>query len=179
MPARCGATGASRRPVAVPPTSTWTVGQTVRDQVPLVLPADAPPGRDTLRVRLGWLRPNGERLPVRRWLLPAGDDITLPGVQVVEQEGRTFEAPSFHEQMTPTSTTACCLVQGFPRAEVVFTRYCRSLMSIRDMEPWYAVFVHWFGVGAVTLDGQEYGRRSKRPTSSPGSDTKWWLIPSN
>jgi hypothetical protein len=155
------------------PTSTWTVGQTVRDQVPLVLPADAPPGQDTLRVRLGWLRPDGERLPVRRWLLPVGDDITLPGVQVVEQEGRTFEAPPFQQAVGANfDDKALLLGYDLPTAEVSaaqtlpLTLIWHSLTS--DMRASYTVFVHLVGADGkiVAQADKEPGRRSKRPTSS-------------
>jgi hypothetical protein len=75
------------------PTAGWQPGQFIRDQVDLVIPASAPPGQDTLRVRLSWQRPDGSKLPVWRGWLPQGDSLNLEWLTVVEKEGRVFELP--------------------------------------------------------------------------------------
>ncbi|MFQ5612390.1 MAG: protein O-mannosyl-transferase family [Anaerolineae bacterium] len=75
-------------------TSTWAAGQQVRQEVPVIVPADAPTGENALRLRLRWLRPDGSTLARVRWGLPWGDSATLPGVRVVEKENRRFEVPS-------------------------------------------------------------------------------------
>ncbi|NJN97165.1 MAG: hypothetical protein HC875_25260, partial [Anaerolineales bacterium] len=74
-------------------TAGWQPGQFVRDQVDFVLPASAPVGLDTLRVRLSWLRPDGSRLQVRWWLLPLGESLALNWLDVTEKEDRVFAPP--------------------------------------------------------------------------------------
>jgi hypothetical protein len=154
------------------PTGTWANGQLVRDQVALVLPADAPPGEDTLRVRLAWERSDGTRLPAWRGPLPVGDSITLPGVRVVEKENRLFEPP-------PTAYTANAnfddkiQLLGYdmltpslsPGDTLPLTLLWGSLTS--DMRESYTVFVHLVGPDGV-IHGQwdkEPGERSKQPTT--------------
>jgi hypothetical protein len=48
-------------------------------------------------VRLSWLRPNGSKLTVHRWLLPWGDSLKLDWLAVVEKEGRVFETPAVQQ----------------------------------------------------------------------------------
>jgi hypothetical protein len=155
------------------PTSTWAAGQPVRDQVALVLPADVPPGEDTLRVRLSWERADGTRLPVRRGLLPAGDSITLPGVRVLEKEGRLFEAPPMQHTASANFSDKIQLI-GYnleaarlsPGDTLPLTLIWSSLTS--DMRESYTVFVHLVGPDGV-IHGQwdkEPGLRSKQPTTS-------------
>jgi hypothetical protein len=154
------------------PTSTWAGGQPVHDQVALVLPADAPPGENTLRVRLSWERADGTRLPARRWLLPTGNGVTLPGVQVVEKEGRLFEPP-------PVGHTARANFDGkiqllgydlpaerlSPGDSLPLTLVWQS--STSDMRESYTVFVHLVGPDG-TIHGQSDkvpGERGKQPTT--------------
>ena len=154
------------------PTGAWAEGQLVRDQVALVLPADAPPGEDTLRVRLAWERADGTRLPARRGPLPAGDSITLPGVRVVEKENRLFEPPpiayasdaNFDDkiQLLGYDLPASRLSSG---DTLPITLLWRSLAS--DMRESYTVFVHLIGPDDI-IHGQwdkEPGERSKQPTT--------------
>jgi hypothetical protein len=75
------------------PTASWQPGQYVRDQVDLVLPASAPVGQQAVQMRLSWLRPDGSKLPVRRWLLPGGDTLNLGWLEVTEKESRVFTVP--------------------------------------------------------------------------------------
>ena len=75
------------------PTSTWQTGQFVSDHLDLVLPANTPPGEKGVRVRLSWLRPDGSKLPARRWQWPAGNTLDLEWLAVTEKEGRVFAAP--------------------------------------------------------------------------------------
>jgi len=154
------------------PTGAWANGQLVRDQVALVLPADAPPGEDTLRVRLAWERSDGTRLPAWRGPLPVGDSITLPGVRVVEKENRLFEPPPIayaananfddkiqllgYDMLTPNLS---------PGDTLPLTLLWGSLTS--DMRESYTVFVHLVGPDGV-IHGQwdkEPGERSKQPTT--------------
>jgi hypothetical protein len=155
------------------PTSTWTAGQVVRDEVGLVLPANAPPGEDTLRVRLSWLGPQGARLAVRRWFLPAGDSVTLPGVRVVEEQDRRFEPPPMQYTVKADFDDKIELI-GYdlpttrisPGDTLPLTLIWRSLSS--DMRESYTVFVHLVGPDGA-IHGQwdkEPGQRSKQPTTS-------------
>jgi hypothetical protein len=154
------------------PTSTWSAGQLVRDQVALVVPADAPPGEDTLSVRLSWLRPDGTRLAVRRWLLPSGDHVTLPGVRVAEKEGRLFEPPPM-EYAAGANFDDKVELLGYdvpvgrlsPGDTLPLTLVWQSLGS--DMRESYTVFVHLVGPDGA-IHGQwdkEPGERSKQPTT--------------
>jgi hypothetical protein len=154
------------------PTSTWSAGQPVRDQVALVLPADAPPGEDTLRVRLSWERADGTRLPARRWFLPAGDSVALPGVQVVEKEGRLFEPPPLgHTAHANFDGKIQLLGYDLPAARLSpgdalpLTLVWQGLTS--DMRESYTVFVHLVGPDG-TIHGQwdqVPGERGKQPTT--------------
>jgi hypothetical protein len=154
------------------PTSTWVAGQPVRDQVDLVLPADAPPGEDTLRVRLSWERSDGTLLPSRRWILPAGKSVTLPGVRVVEKENRLFEPPPMEHAVSARFDDKAQLI-GYDLPSVSLssddslhlTLFWQSLAS--DMRESYTVFVHLVGPDG-TIYGQwdkEPGERSKQPTT--------------
>jgi len=154
------------------PTSTWAPGQLVRDQVALVLPADAPPGEDTLGVRLSWLRSDETHLPARHWMLPSGDSVTLPGVRVVEKAGRLFEPPPM-EHITNANFDDKAQLLGYnlpktslsPGETLPLSLIWRSLTS--DMRESYTVFVHLIGPDG-TIYGQwdkEPGERSKEPTT--------------
>jgi hypothetical protein len=154
------------------PTHTWAAGQTVADQVDLVLPADAPPGDDTLRVRLAWLQPDGTRLPVRGWLFPAGDSVTLPGVRVTEKEDRVFEPPAMQVAVGANFDDKIELL-GYnmgatrlaPDDKLSLSLVWRSRTS--DMSQSYTVFVHLVGPDGA-LHGQwdkVPGERSKQPTT--------------
>jgi hypothetical protein len=55
------------------PTSLWQVGETVRDEYPLTLPANLPPGAYRLSLGL-YVAPNGGRL--------GGNEAEIAGVQV-------------------------------------------------------------------------------------------------
>jgi hypothetical protein len=162
-------------------TDTWAAGQLVRDQVALVLPAGAPPGEDTLRVRLSWLHPvelpagDPMRLPVRRWSLPAGDSITLPGVRVVEKEGRLFEPPPMQHTSGANFDDKVQLL-GYdlpttrlsPGDTLPLTLTWRSLTS--DMRESYTVFVHLVGP-----DGAIYGQWDKEPGQRSKQPTTGWV----
>jgi hypothetical protein len=154
------------------PTSTWAPGQTVRDQIDLVIPAGAPPGDSTLRVKLSWLRPDGTRLPVRRWLLPVGDGLSLPGVRIEEKEDRRFEPPPIPQAASANFDDKVQLI-GYDLPvtrlsagdSLPVTLFWRSLSS--DMRESYTVFVHLVGPDG-TIYGQwdkEPGERSKQPTT--------------
>jgi hypothetical protein len=157
------------------PTSTWAAGQLVRDQVALVLPADAPPGADTLGVRLSWLRSDDTRLTARRWMLPSGDSVTLSGVRVVEKTGRLFELPPT-EHVTNANFDGKVRLLGYnlpkttlsPGETLPLTLIWRSLTS--DMRESYTVFVHLVGP-----DGAIYGQWDKEPGERSKQPTTGWV----
>jgi 4-amino-4-deoxy-L-arabinose transferase-like glycosyltransferase len=63
------------------PTSTWEVGQTLRDTYPLPIPPDVP--ADTYTVRIGmYTWPSLERLPVMRNGRPVGDGVELGSIEI-------------------------------------------------------------------------------------------------
>jgi hypothetical protein len=155
------------------PTTTWQAGQTVRDEIPLVLPADAPAGEGTLGIRLAWLRADGSPLPARRWILPAGSSVTLPGIRIVEQEGRTFTVPERQHPIEADFDGQITLL-GYnlpsgpfrPGDSVPLTLFWRSQTSRMGVS--YAVFVHLVDEDGtiVAQADKEPGPRSKRPTTS-------------
>ena len=157
------------------PTGTWADGQLVRDQVALVLPADAPPGEDTLRMRLAWEQSDGTRLPARRWSLPAGDSITLPGVRIVEKENRLFEPPPMAYAADANFDDKAQLL-GYdlpasrlsPGDTLPLSLLWRSLTS--DMRESYTVFVHLVGP-----DGAIYGQWDKEPGERSKQPTTGWV----
>ncbi len=157
------------------PTSTWPAGQPVRDQVALVLPADAPPGEDTLHVRLSWERADGTCLPARRWFLPIGDSVALPGVRVVEKEDRLFEPPPL-EHVASANFDAKIQLLGYdlpsahlsPGDSLPLTLAWQGLTS--DMRESYTVFVHLVGP-----DGSIHGQRDKVPGERGKQPTTGWV----
>ncbi|MCS7260986.1 MAG: hypothetical protein NZ765_09420, partial [Anaerolineae bacterium] len=155
------------------PTSRWKEGQTVRDEIPLVLPALAPPGAHTMWTRLAWLRADGSRLPARCGWIPCGDSVVLPGVRVIEQEGRTFEMSPYTDAIGARFGDQAILV-GYhlpkkrfcPGSVVPMELVWRSLSA--DIRASYTVFVHLLehdGTIIAQAD-KEPGPRGKRPTTS-------------
>ncbi|MGC8879996.1 MAG: protein O-mannosyl-transferase family [Anaerolineae bacterium] len=155
------------------PTSRWKEGQIVRDEIPLVLPALAPPGEHTMWTRLAWLGEDGTRLPTRYGWMPSGDSVLLPGVRVIEQEGRTFEMHPYTDAVGINFGDKALLV-GYslperrvcPGSVVPLELVWRSLSS--DIRVSYTVFVHLIdrdGTIIAQVD-KEPGPRGKRPTTS-------------
>jgi hypothetical protein len=173
------------------PTATWQAGQFVRDQVDLVVPASAPTGQNTLRVRLSWLRPDGSKLNVRRWFLPMGDTLDLGWLSVTEKEGRVFEMPAMQHTIEANLENKARLIgyNVFPASEpnpltqrfagqisqkdcmidptachVHFDFYWQGL---EEMEQSYYIFLHVVDEQGqiVTQHDQEPGERRKHPTT--------------
>jgi hypothetical protein len=157
-------------------TSSWVAGQVVRDQLDLVLPADAPPGEDTLRVRLSLEYAGETRLPARRWFLRTGDSLTLPGVRVVEKEDRLFEPPAMQHEASGDFDDKIRLL-GYdlpvthlsPGSSLPVTLIWQSLSS--DMRDSYTVFVHLVGP-----DGEIHGQWDKVPGEQSTEPTTSWVI---
>ncbi len=155
------------------PTSLWSDGQTVRDVIPLVLPALTPPGEHTTWMRLTWLREDGSHLPARYGWLPFGDSVILPCVRVLEQEGRTFEmVPYTHAVGANFEDKALLVGYNLPKRNfcagdtLSLSLVWRSLSS--DMHTSYTVFVHLIDRNGniVAQMDKEPGPRGKRPTTS-------------
>jgi hypothetical protein len=179
------------------PTSAWQPGQFVRDQVDLVLPASAPVGEQVVQVRLSWLRPNGSKLKVRRWLLPLDDSLNLQWLAVTEKEGRTFRAPllqfqieanldgkvrllGYNTSLLPESPSepafrwsrSACAAAAVA-CQVHFDFYWQGLS---EMDSLYFVFLHLVDEQEqiVAQHDRSPGMRGKEPTTSwlPGEVIK-------
>ena len=155
------------------PTSLWQPEQLVRDRVDLVLPADTPPGDDSIIVRLGWLDVGGDLLRMRRWgSIPIGNMASLPGVRVVEKEDRLFDVPTVQHSLNAAFDDKVRLLgYNMPSMEidsgsaVSLDFIWQSLTS--DMDTSYTVFVHLVDSdGQVRAQGDKVpGYRSKQPTT--------------
>ncbi len=170
------------------PTQSWQPGQYVRDQVDLILPASAPVGQEALSVQLSWLRPDGSRLPLRRWLRPGAESLALKGLEVTEKEERVFTAPPIQHPLeanfdnkarllgynTPLSEsglqpefkfnpTACAADAA--ACTVHFDFYWQG---INEMEALYYVFIHVVNERGeiVAQHDRSPGVRGKQPTTS-------------
>lgn len=154
------------------PTASWEAGQLVRDQVDLVLPANAPTGENSVDIQISWVRPDGSRLPVRRWGLPAGETFTLPGVWVLEKEDRSFEPPVVQFPTEANFDNKAQLIgydlaaSHLPGDTVPLTLVWRSNSS--EMREPYTVFIHMVGPDGTIYAQQDKmpGWRSKQPTTS-------------
>jgi hypothetical protein len=170
------------------PTASWQAGQYVRDQVDLVLPANAPVGQKALQVCLSWLRPDGSKLTMRHWLLPVGDTLNLDWLEVTEKEGRLFEVPELQyaletnfedktrflgynspqlvkpeHRLLQFSQSACA---ADPKAcQIHFDFYWQGLA---EMDVLYFVFLHVVDEQGqiVAQHDQGPGKRGKQPTTS-------------
>jgi hypothetical protein len=169
------------------PTTEWQPGQLVRDQVDLVLPASAPVGPEALQVWLSWLRPDGSRLPVRRWGLPAGESLSLGWIAVTEKEGRLFEPPAIEYRVGANLANKARLLgynnpdgkleTGIKSSElegcagdaagcqISFDFYWQG---ISEMDQLYFVFVHLVDEQGqiVAQHDRGPGIRGKQPTTS-------------
>lgn len=74
------------------PTTSWRAEQAVRERHGLSLPADAPPGVESLRVHVALLDGAGRPLPVWQDWRPLGGEFILGPIEVSEKE-RLFSAP--------------------------------------------------------------------------------------
>ncbi|MBE7469021.1 MAG: DUF2723 domain-containing protein [Anaerolineales bacterium] len=166
-------------------TATWQPGQFVRDQVDFVLPASAPVGRDSLRVRLSWLRPDGSRLQVRWRLLPLGESLDLNWLEVTEKEGRLFEPPqiafpleaNFDNKVKllgyKTSLAGEADLQWGRAACVADAAACSIHFEVywqglSEMDQLYFVFLHLVDAQGKLVRQQDKGPglRGKEPTTS-------------
>ncbi len=170
------------------PTSSWQPGQFVRDQVDLVIPASAPPGDRALRVRLSWLRPDGARLKVSRWLLPLGNGLNLNWLAVVEKEKRIFEVPAVQQPVEANFENKVKLIgYNSPNLDQPGTGLVRLNRSnclaetatcqlhfdfywqgLSEMDQLYTVFLHLVDEEGqiVTQHDRGPGIRAKDPTTS-------------
>jgi hypothetical protein len=167
------------------PTAGWQAGQFVRDQVDFVLPASAPAGEEALRVRLSWLRPDRSKLPVRRWLLPVGENLNLNWLDVTEKEGRVFAAPAVQYPVEANLANQARLIgYNTSLAEESGLRWSRQKcmadaaacqvhfdfywQGLSEMEALYFVFLHVVDEQGRIVAQQDKGpgKRGKEPTTS-------------
>jgi hypothetical protein len=149
------------------PPSGWQPGQLVRDTFSILLPADAPPGTDTLQIRLSWLDGSGQLLPAWRWHLPVGNQFTLGSVDVVEQEGRVFTLPPM-QQTSGANFENKMKLAGFdePRLTCPNSEDCNLNLTlywegVSLMDTSYQVFIHLVGE-----DGKIFAQDDRIPTSN-------------
>jgi hypothetical protein len=169
------------------PTASWQAGQLVQDQVDLVLPASAPPGSKGVRVRLTWLRPDGSTLPARRWPGLMRDSLYLDWLDVVEKEGRVFEAPevqvpadvnlenkarfigydSSHVDQSGAVSTLD-LKRSDCQAGACRMHFDFYWQGLAEMDQLYFVFIHVVDAEGriVAQHDQSPGIRGKQPTTS-------------
>ena len=172
------------------PTAAWQPGQFVRDQVDFVLPASAPAGEQAVRVRVGWVRPDGSQLKVRRWRLPLGDHLKLAWLDVVEKEGRVFEIPplqypiganledkarllGYDASLSPLAESPAafqfsrthCPAEAEVCDAMHFDFYWQGL---REMDLLYFVFLHVVDAQGQIVAQHDLGpgQRGKQPTTS-------------
>jgi hypothetical protein len=170
------------------PTQSWQPSQFVRDQIDLVLPASAPMGQEALSVQLSWLRPDGSRLPLRRWLFPAGESLALKGLEVTEKEERVFTTPPIQHPLeanfdnrarllgynTPLSESGLQSGLRFDRAACAAAAAACTLhfdffwQGINEMDALYYVFIHVVNEQGdiVAQHDRSPGVRGKQPTTS-------------
>jgi hypothetical protein len=170
-------------------TASWQPGQFVRDQVDFVLPASAPVGLESLRVRLSWLRPDGSRLNVRWWWLPVGESLNLSWLEVMEKEGRVFAAPQLQHPVNANLDNKAKLLgyntsldeesklqaalqwsqgQCAAQAEACPVHFDFYWQGMSDMDQLYFVFVHLVDEQGQIVVQQDKGPglRGKEPTTS-------------
>jgi hypothetical protein len=173
------------------PMTHWQAGQFVRDQVDLVLPASAPIGPEALRVRLSWQRPDGSKLPVRRWLLPMGESLILNGLEVTEKEGRVFEAPQVQVPIEANFENKTRLLgyntslsaesglksglqwsreQCVARAEACQIHFDFYWQGVSEMDQLYFIFLH-----LVDERGRIVAQQDKAPGFEAKEPTTGWL----
>ncbi len=173
------------------PTASWQPGQYVRDQVDLVLPASAPVGQQAVQVRLSWLRLGGSKLPLRRWLLPAGDTLDLDWLEVTEKEERIFTVPPVQYPVDANLDNKVRLIgynASLPQesrlksglqfsqsacaadAEACQVHFDFIWQGLNEMDQLYFVFLH-----LVDEQGQMVAQQDKGPGIRGKEPTTSWL----
>ncbi len=153
-------------------TTAWRKNQQVRQQIDLVVPAEAPTGDGALSVRVRWLRGDGSRLPAQRWILPAGDSLTLGGPVVQPKENRQFERPPIAGKLIDVNFDDKLALVGFEMPSGVFAGAASLPLTLYwqgrgDMREVYAVFVHLLDAqGEVVAQHDGIPANGKQPTTS-------------
>jgi hypothetical protein len=167
------------------PTGGWQTGQFVRDQVDFVLPASAPAGEEALQVRLSWLRPDRSKLPLRRWLLPVGENLNLNWLEVTEKEGRVFAAPAvqypaeanlanqarligYDTSLSGESELQWSREQCIADAAACQVHFDFYWQGLSEMDALYFAFLHLVDEQGRIVAQQDKGpgKRGKEPTTS-------------
>ena len=155
-------------------TSAWQARQQVRQQIDLTIPAEAPTGEDALSVHLGWVGADGEPLPVRRWLFPAGQMIPLGSPRILPKEGRVWEPPPVQTALAANFADKATLI-GYDLPESVtlsgadptplpLTLYWQGRGDMREV---YYTFVHVVNsAGEIVAQKDGVQANGKQPTTS-------------
>ena len=156
-----------------------------------MVPASAPFGQQSIRIRLQWQRPDGSLLNVRRWWLPLDDGLTLSGLNVVEKQDRSFDVPAVPHrveanlenkvlllgygpdsaldphtgplQLRPTA----CRPESNQGCEISLQLYWQGL---EEMDIPYTVFFH-----VVDDRGQIVAQQDRQPGPQGKDPTSGWL----
>ncbi len=163
-------------------TTAWQPEQQVRQQIDLTVPAEAPVGEDALSLRLSWLRADGSYLPLRYWIFPRGNSLTLDGPIITPKKNRSFEKPSPQTDAAINFENKAALIGynlpvSFQRSAVsgqqpavnpsalTLTLYWQGLGEMRHS---YSVFVHLVDNAGNVVAQQDAapGKGGKQPTTS-------------
>ncbi len=154
-------------------TGAWRKNQPVRQQVDVVVPAEAPVGAGTLSVRVRWLRADGAALSARRWFFPAGDSFSLGGPQISPKENRRFDLPAIAGKLVDVNFDDKLALVGFEMPSGVsagaenlpLTLFWRGRGDMREV---YSVFVH-----VLDANGQVVAQHDGIPADGDEPTTGW------
>lgn len=154
-------------------TRSWQTGQQVRQQIDVILPAEAPPGENSIGLRVSWRRADGSALPHRRWVIPAGKAVTVGLVTVLEKE-RSFEAPPIAQELNINFEDKVTLVGYDYLPEIRLTPDVYNVLPLTlywqgrgEMSQVYATFVH-------LVDAE--GKIVAQSDAIPGEGTTTWAV---
>ncbi len=154
-------------------TAAWRENQQVRQQVDVVVPAEAPTGAGALSVRVRWLRADGTALSARRWILPAGDGFSLAAPTVLPKDHRQFERPAIAGKLVDVNFGDKLALVGFELPSGVsagaenlpVTLYWQGRGDMREV---YSVFVH-----IVDAAGNVVAQHDGIPADGTEPTTAW------
>ncbi len=153
-------------------TAAWQKNQQVRQQVDIVVPAEAPPGA-TLSLRVRWLNATGSALSARRWILPAGDSFSLRAPQILPKAHRQFERPPVTGKLVDVNFGDKLALTGFEMPSALpagadnlpLTLYWQGRGDMREV---YSVFVH-----LVDAAGNVVAQHDGIPANGSEPTTGW------
>jgi hypothetical protein len=154
------------------PTAGWREEQAVRERHGLSLPANAPPGEESLHVHVSLLDSAGQPLPLWQGWWPAGNELVLGPIQVLEKENRLFDVPPLDATLNADLGGLVTLL-GYNRPPAPphpgdeFTlQLVWQGQALMDRS--YAVFVH-----LLDKDGAIRAQRDMEPGNGDQPTTGW------